>query len=262
MAKKRDKEALGKALSTLDNVFEVEKNSNLNVPLFDNDYTDPLHQSDTVKRDYATGERISVMGGDVPYSVQDPTTDNVIEIDLSETEQKEDNNKISGDNTNPTDSSLSVNFADSVVDGYVLLCNVVKEGVKRTPEGYRMRSIQGKFDMRALQYKIDLGEDTVTFAEFTEFINDNIDEVMAVNPEVESEMRELLGRISNKRGLGMSDEQRLIFVVAQDIIPKTVGLIRLNKTIRNIEKNILKSINNSGKELSDSDNNLHEDMEF
>lgn len=230
---------------------------------------DPLFSSGVKERDYSSKKGFDIRG-EVPDSTPEPEDVNPIidlttdSLDNSDNETDGyDSSSDSGNTNSNTDNAydepksfggggasdsyteepvanqkeLSNNFADSIIDGYKLLIDLTKKGLKNTPEKYRQKAIEGKFDMRVLKSKVDVGGQYVTFQEFVESYNESIEEILVLDPDSEKEMRDLLKRIAKKRGLGMSDEQRFFLLFGKDVVTKTVSLVSMHKTMRNVEKN-------------------------
>lgn len=222
---------------------------------------DSLLSGNTIDRGYSSGQNIEVIGN-LPNSVAVPTDEKIVvdltgggggsmesEFDAASGGQPQDGSTPVGvyqdhsEEDKKEQKILSNNFADTIIDGYKLLVDMLREGMKKTEEKYQFKAIQGKFNMKALDFQIDLGGGSyVTYREFTSFWNENLDTLMRLDPAVEKDMRDILKRIALKRGLGMSDETRLVMIFAQDTIPKVIGLLDMQKVIKNVEANVLKMV--------------------
>ncbi len=217
---------------------------------------DPLMSAQTVDRGYSKGESIDVIGN-IPNSVEMPQAEKIV-IDLNQSQNNENLGNSESQNSEPKEKAiyqdmsdedkkeqkvLSNNFADSIVDGYKFLTDMLRDGLKKTEAKYQFKAIQGKFNMKALDFHIDMGGGTsITYREFVEYWNQNLDDLMRLNPDVEKEMRDVLKRIAMKRGLGMSDEARLAALVIQDAAPKVIGLLDMSKVLKNVEQNVLRMV--------------------
>lgn len=256
--KKTPEDRLAEAES-LKNAMDGRGNEITDTDLLSN----PLFTAAVVERDYSGGKDNLDVIGHIPDSIPEPEIEkqvvnfNEIENQTSENgeynefgasvngsqEQKKVYNEQMGEEEKKEQRVMSNNFSDSIIDGYKLIIDLIKNNSKRTKEGYQWKAIQGKFDMRTLSASVDLGEGVLLpFGEFIESYNEQIEIIMQLDPTKEKEMRDLLKRIAVKRGLGMSDEMRLTLLVAEDVLTKSVTMYNLNKTLKNIESFLFKQV--------------------
>ena len=104
-----------------------------------------------------------------------------------------------------------------------------------------MKEIQGKFDMRVLDFRVDVGGgNMVKYGDFVENYNEMVDSVMVLDKDKEKRMRTLSKRVCEKHGLGMSDEWTLGLLVGGDIIEKAGLLFQQHRMLSNVETYVTK----------------------
>lgn len=247
---RRTKEQKEEDLAKLKNAID-DSNNEIDPDLL----SDPMFQAAVKERDYSSGKMDII--GDAPFSTPEPDnispvldlTDIPLDSTLDEKVQSSEDSKTkisddSEDNYSKSDQKeFAINASDTIVDIYKLAIDLALEGMTKTREKYQLKAIEGKFDMRVLQQKIDFGDGTnCTWEEFCHSYNEELKQIMVLDPEKEKELREILKRVSMSRGIVMSDEMRLIFVFGEDVINKLFRLIALNKTVKNIEKVMLRQV--------------------
>lgn len=221
---------------------------------------DPAFQNAIIEREYSSGKNIDVVG-DIPYSTAEPEDSRPV-LDLTnipEAENFENGSGVEGegqggerrvfdesmaDESKAEQKILAGNFSESIIDVYKLAIEIAKNGMKKTKEKYQQKALEGKFEMGVMRTLVDFGDgEACTFEEFINGYNEQVSEILSLDPEKEKEMRALLKRVAIKRGLGLSDEARLGIMVAEDVLTKAALIFNLSKTMANIEKNQLRILN-------------------
>jgi hypothetical protein len=228
---------------------------------------DPAFQHAIIEREYSSGKNIDVVG-DIPYSTAEPEDSRPV-LDLTSIPEAEtfDNNasgageggerrvfdESMSDESKAEQKVLAGNFSESIIDVYKLAIEIAKNGMKKTKEKYQQKALEGKFEMGVMRTLVDFGDgEACTFEEFISGYNDQVSEILSLDPEKEKEMRALLKRIAIKRGLGLSDEARLGIMVAEDVLTKAAMIFNLSKTMANIEKNQLRILNKQNNSIPSS----------
>lgn len=254
MGRTRNKEDIEqKRQELLKNVDKAKNDGNIeDAQMFDNPLFEPV-----IERDYSGVKNIEVQGI-IPDSMPEPENDRIT-VDFNEApspnfdeyegdtepKQKAVFDEEMGGLDKKEQKILASNFSDTVVDGYKLLIQLCKDGFQKTKESYQAKAIQGKFNMGVMDMPVDVGAGSmIKFSDFISSYNEMITETMVLDPDKEKEMRELLKRISISRGIGMSDETRLTFMVIEDAGTKIFSLIAANKMIKNVETYIMKVYEN------------------
>lgn len=234
---------------------------------------DPLLSAPIVEREYS-GKNAFDVHGETPISVEEPEQGKIV-VDADGSGTDEDDEEIpipedydDEDEEEPqqtqqrqarpqpqyeepefeedgldakTKRQMASNVADTIVDGYKFLLTGGKNLAQRPREWYQMKAIQGKFDMRVLDFRVDVGGgNMVKYGDFVENYNEMVDNVMVLDKDKEKRMRTLSKRVCEKHGLGMSDEWTLGLLVGGDIIEKAGLLFQQHRMLSNVETYVTK----------------------
>lgn len=246
-------------VAKVDNIEEIstetpnENPIETNVP--DNtEIIDPLLSAPIVEREYS-GKNAFDVHGETPISVEEPKKGKIIVGTDEETEDKEEESQqrqpeqaeydeADFDNDGldqKTKRQMAGNIADTIVDGYKILLEGGKNLAQRPKEWYQMKAIQGKFDMRVFDFKVDVGNgDMVRYGSFVNNYNEMVADVMVLDKEKEKRMRTLSKRVCEKHGLGMSDEWTLGLLVGGDLVQKVGLLFQQHRMLNNVEAYVTK----------------------
>lgn len=229
---------------------------------------DPLLSAPIVEREYS-GKNAFDIHGETPISVEEPQNGKIIvdadgsgyeeneEIQTSDDEEQEYGEtqkqkqerqqqytepQADDDGLDPkTKRQMASNIADTIVDGYKMLLEGGKNIAKRPKEWYQMKAIQGKFDMRVFDFKVDVGGgEMVRYGNFVNNYNEIVDGVIELDKEKEKRMRILSKRVCEKHGVGMSDELTLGLLVGGDLLQKVGLLFQQHKMLNNVENYVTK----------------------
>lgn len=247
------------------------------------DEDNPLLQQAVIERDYSGGDNFKVVGN-VVDSVEEPKTQQPV-VNFSDDDDDDDFDDFGNKNTNKDDdddepyfpprpdgsgrtvienndkyienfdelsgktqSELTGNLANTIVDLYKFGINFGKKCALRTKQDYQRKALLGKFDMKVLNYKYDLGDgEAVRYGELVNNYNDTVEEVMTLDENTESDMRTLIKRIGKKKGVGMSDETALALLVGRDLVTKIGTLTALTIKMNRAEKVIMAQIRRQNK---------------
>ncbi len=139
------------------------------------------------------------------------------------------------------------NLADGLVDMLKQLYAGISTICKKDIDRLQFKAAMGKFNMAVLNAKIDLGSAVVPMKEFIEYYNSQVETTMVLSPEREEQLRILLKRIAKKRGLGLSDEGMLIWILIQEFLEKVPTMWGLSSMMNAILKNQENILINQGK---------------
>lgn len=262
MAKRKKSDIKTEKTAKVAKVDNIEENSTetpnenpieTNVP--DNtEIIDPLLSAPIVEREYS-GKNAFDVHGETPISVEEPKKGKIIVGTDEETEDKEEESQqrqpeqaeyeeADFDNDGldqKTKRQMAGNIADTIVDGYKILLEGGKNLAQRPKEWYQMKAIQGKFDMRVFDFKVDVGNgDMVRYGSFVNNYNEMVADVMVLDKEKEKRMRTLSKRVCEKHGLGMSDEWTLGLLVGGDLVQKVGLLFQQHRMLNNVEAYVTK----------------------
>lgn len=281
MAKRKKSEIKTEKTAKINNIGEIptetpndEQNHVENEIPDNSEIIDPLLSAPIVEREYS-GKNAFDVHGETPISVEEPEKGKII-VDTDGSSIDEDDEEIHNpedyddddeeepkqqreqqrktrqpqyeepefedDGLDPkTKRQMAGNIADTIVDGYKMLLAGGKNFSQRPRDWYQMKAIQGKFDMRVLDFRVDVGGgDMLKYGNFVDRYNEMVDNVMVLDKEKEKRMRTLSKRVCEKHGVGMSDEWTLGLLVGGDIFEKAGLLFQQHRMLSNVETYVTK----------------------
>ena len=126
-------------------------------------------------------------------------------------------------------------MAKTMINMYCWLNEQGKKMAKFDEKDAQVKAIDGKFDFDVLYMQIQMPDGTIgTIKDFIDSVNDGAEEVFTVTDEFKGEVEPLLVNILAKNGWGMTDEQRLMYIVAEDALPKTMAIFQIRNTMNHI----------------------------
>lgn len=127
-------------------------------------------------------------------------------------------------------------MADTALNAYSMLWQKVL-----TPAAqFNEKKLQKEFAAGTIDPNLGVYIDhntTVPIKEFTKGFNENVEDALKVTDEFKQEVREPLVRILEKRGLGLTDEQKVGWEVIQDFGIKTATIISIRNDIKSVMEN-------------------------
>lgn len=153
-----------------------------------------------------------------------------------------------------TKRKAAEHLADVCISAYVELHELAKSYVKFDERKMQIKAVKGQFDFAVLNIELPLseeGSETITVAQFIDSINQSADETFVVTEEFKNSVRPLLIKIFAKKGWGMTPEGQLLYIVAQDIVPKIQQMIIIKsytRTILDISYKILQELKEKNKQ--------------
>jgi hypothetical protein len=133
-------------------------------------------------------------------------------------ETQEPLNKEYNQLSNKDKNDASERLVDMCITGYKALNSFVDTKIQFDEKKLNKMAMDGEIDMNMV---VPISQtDSVTLQEFVREYNDQSKGTISVSKEFEEEIRPPLKRIFAKRGVGMTDEQYVGYVLIKDIIAK------------------------------------------
>lgn len=124
------------------------------------------------------------------------------------------------------------NFADMILFGYKWIYEQVGRIASLDDAKIQKKAIKGRIDIDALSIPIQISEtESVTAYEFISEYNDKVEEATTVSEEFIERVRPALIRILMKKGVGMTDEQSLMFSFGKDALGRIASLTGAKMTM-------------------------------
>ncbi|MGH2642321.1 MAG: hypothetical protein ACRDE2_00105 [Chitinophagaceae bacterium] len=211
----------------------TQENNNLSER---DNYTSPLAQN-VEEKPYAASKDQPI--GQIPEP-SFPTPDFGKEKDFFEAEKinnknsnRQNNSQLnsnmigSNDMTQEEKRVAAESMATTFIQGYSILCKYAAKWVMIKPEKVTKLIREGKIDPNILYYAP--GDVQATAPRIIEAYNQEMLDMLVVSDEWAESVRPILIRIFIKRGIGMSDEAQLLWIVGQDIFTKGALLFSIKK---------------------------------
>jgi hypothetical protein len=200
---------------------EVEMDNN-NAELVDD--FNPLDEA-VIEKDY-TRPNVRINPKDFEGDIPEPslTPPPMMGSTLNEEEKKkkveprEPINKEYNQMSNKDKNDASERLVDMCITGYKALNTFVDTRIQFDEKKLNKMAMEGEIDM-GMEVPVSQTE-SVTLQEFVREYNDQSKGTISVSQEFEAEIRPPLQRIFAKRGVGMTDEQYVGYILLKDIIAK------------------------------------------
>jgi len=128
----------------------------------------------------------------------------------------------------------STHVARMIISGYELLCNQAEKGMMFNKRKLTKMAQQGEIDF-SIQIPYDYtSNQTMSAGEFVKEYNEQQEGALKVSQEWKEETTPVLERVLEKRGIGATDEQMLIYLFGQDILLKGSAFIGARQTMKEI----------------------------
>jgi hypothetical protein len=118
-----------------------------------------------------------------------------------------------------------------MVGGYEFLCNAANKKLLFSEKKMMKLAQEGEVDF-SLQIPYDLNGNTMSLGDFVGEYNEQQKDSLAVTEEFKEEAIPLLAKILDKRGMGLTDEQRFYMLVGGDAAQKVVVAITAMSTMK------------------------------
>jgi hypothetical protein len=123
----------------------------------------------------------------------------------------------------------SEQMATMIIQGYELLCTLAEKTLMFNEKKIRKLEMEGAIDTN-LPIPIGVNQQ-ITFREFIDEYNTNAEGTLAVTDDFKNEVRPVLIRILQKKGIGLTDEQYLLMLLTKDIITKGAQFFSLRTSM-------------------------------
>ena len=136
------------------------------------------------------------------------------------------------------DSSRYV--AETLIGGYEFICSLANKGLLFNEGKLKKLQANGEVDL-SMQLPIGGGQ-YMTILEFIQEYNEQNKDALAVSKEFKDEVKPVLTKVLEKRGIGMTIEQKLMFIVGKDVATKAIIAFQL--------VSVMKEMQNGWKEMA------------
>lgn len=130
----------------------------------------------------------------------------------------------------------SAYMADLVISGYEQLHVLANKGLQVSEKKLNKLQSQGEINLNAM-IDYDYGK-TIRAGDFFKEYNQHTSNFLTVSDEFKEEIRPLLIKIFSKRGIGMTDEQMAVFIVAKDVATKTFMFVQQKSVLNTMIESI------------------------
>jgi hypothetical protein len=112
-------------------------------------------------------------------------------------------------------------MAKLILQGYEWGHKMANKGLQVSDKKLRKLEAEGEINLSAM-ITYDYGKGDITAGEFIKEYNTQVENVLIVSEEFKEEVTPVLERVLSKRGIGLTDEQYLMYLFGQDIAGKTM----------------------------------------
>lgn len=142
----------------------------------------------------------------------------------------------SGQSFNPTMNELSdkdkqegaAHLAKLMVDGYEQLHVFGNKALQISQKKLQALEAEGEIDL-SVQVPFEYGK-TIPAGELIQEVNEQNKDILTVSKEFKKEVTPLLTKILAKRGAGLTDEQKLTYLVVKDLAVKGIIIYQVRNT--------------------------------
>lgn len=125
----------------------------------------------------------------------------------------------------------SLHLAKTIVGGYEYLCSAANKKLLFSEKKMIKLSQEGEVDF-SLQIPYDLHGNTMSLGEFVTEYNEQQKDSLAVSEEFKEEAVPLLAKVLDKKGMGLTDEQRLLLLFGGDAGQKIIVAMTAISTMK------------------------------
>jgi len=126
--------------------------------------------------------------------------------------------------------------AKMILQGYDWIHLLANKGLKVSEKKLNKLQAEGEINLNAL-IDYDYGK-RMRAGEFFEEYNRQVEGILVVSDEFKEEVTPVLERVLAKRGIGMTDEQLLMFMFGKDIAAKSLIFFQQRQVLNNMVENI------------------------
>ena len=103
-----------------------------------------------------------------------------------------------------------------------------------TEESLQRKALKKKFNIEVLEITLPVGNTDVSIWKFISDYNSNLESILTVEDEWLQEVRTVMIRIFEKRGIGLTDEQWLMITIGEDIVSKSMGVMTIKSQVNQV----------------------------
>lgn len=124
-------------------------------------------------------------------------------------------------------------MVDTVLDGYERLTSLGNNLVQVKDAKLKKMYAEGEINPN-IQIPIDAAGNSVSVDEFVQEFNSQTSEAIKTTPEFKETVRPAMIRVFEKRGIGMTDEQFLMYHFGVDLATKSITIFALRRQMNSI----------------------------
>lgn len=125
--------------------------------------------------------------------------------------------------------------AETIVGGYEFICGLANRGLLFNENKLKKLQASGEIDL-SMQLPIGNGQ-FMTIYEFIQEYNEQNKDALAVSQEFKDEIIPVLTKVLEKRGIGMTIEQKLLFIAGKDVAQKAIISFQLVSIMKEMQNN-------------------------
>lgn len=125
--------------------------------------------------------------------------------------------------------------AETIVGGYEFICGLANRGLLFNENKLKKLQASGEIDL-GMQLPIGNGQ-YMTIYEFIQEYNEQNKDALAVSQEFKDEIIPVLTKVLEKRGIGMTIEQKLLFIAGKDVAQKAIISFQLVSIMKEMQNN-------------------------
>ena len=131
-------------------------------------------------------------------------------------------------------------MVEVVLDGYEKITGLANNLVQIKEKKVQEMIAKGEIDPRT-RIPIDTSGNSVSISEFVQDYNEQTAEAIQTSPDFKKKVRPAMVRVFEKRGIGMTDEQFLMYMFGTDIVQKGAVVVSLRNNVSGI-MNMMKEL--------------------
>lgn len=124
-------------------------------------------------------------------------------------------------------------MVDVVLDGYERITGLANNLVQIKESKIQKMVANGEIDPRT-RIPVDAQGNSITISEFINDYNEQTAEAINTSPEFKKKVRPAMIRVFEKRGIGMTDEQFLMYMFGTDIVQKGAVVVSLRNNMNSM----------------------------
>lgn len=133
----------------------------------------------------------------------------------------------------------SAQAAKLIINGYEWMHDLANKGLKVSEKKLNKLQADGEINLNA-EIDYDYGK-TIRAGEFFQEYNQQIDGLLKVSQEFKDEVTPVLERVLAKRGIGLTDEQFLMYLFGKDIAAKSIIFFQQKQQVKMMIESIKES---------------------